>query len=340
MAGGGVAGGLGRVASGARGGCLEGGADQQAEREPEHIILGMWIVAVLALFAQAPADPLPHIEKLIAAGRYQEALAGLAGRPESFERHMLASKAYDGMGDAGHAVSEAEAALAMRPRAEAAHLQLGQIFLSYNTPQAALDVFTEALTYHPDSFLLHAGRGLALKDLVLYEEAEKELSACLKGRPGFPICFDGLATVLLHGKRYGELQRAAEAQEKLNPGDYRGPYFLAVALNAAGGDAGVVEKKLEAALGKNSGFAAAHALLGRVRLARGAVGEAIASLEQAVRLRADYPPALLNLAQAYKRAGRDADAEKTFELLRRANEKEREGKPSLKYHRGAAAPKN
>lgn len=340
MAGGGVADGFDGMAGGAVRCGVEGREREQAEEKPEHIILGMWMVAVLALFAQAPADPLPVIEKLIAAGRYDEAMERLRAQPESFERHLLTSKIYDGKGDAGKAVEAAEAALAMRPRAETAHLQLGQIFLSYNTPEAALDVFTEALTYHPDSFLLHAGRGLALKDLVLYEEAEKELGTCLKARPGFPICFDGLATVYLHGKRYRELRAASEQQERVNPGDYRGPYFLAVALNATGGDTALIEKKLEAALGKNARFAAAHALLGRVRLARGAVPEAIASLEQAVRLRADYPPALLNLAQAYKKAGREADAERVFALLRQANEKEREGRPSLKYHRGVGVPKN
>ncbi|MBI2685667.1 MAG: tetratricopeptide repeat protein [Acidobacteria bacterium] len=294
----------------------------------------MWIFAALVLFAQEPAGSLRGIEKLIAAGQHREALQGLGVLPDSFDKRLLASKALDGMGDAQRAVTEAEAALAIDPRAEAAHLQLGQIFLGNNTPQAALDVFTEALAMHPNSLLLHAGRGLALKDLIRYADAEKELLRCLALRAGFPVCFDGLATVYLHTKRFDEMERAAVEQRKVNPRDFRGPYFEAVARNAR------EEKDVETLLGEsirlNEGFAAAHALLGRVLLQRGEVARAIASLETAVRLRPAYPPALLNLAQAYKRAGRDGDAARTYDLLREANEKERQGKPALIYHRGPA----
>lgn len=299
----------------------------------------MWIAAVLALFAQTPANPLTSIENLIVTGRHREALAELVKQPESFERRLLASKAHDGLGDPERAVAEAEAALAINPRAEAGHLQLGQVFLTYNTPQAALDVFTEALTIHPQSFLLRAGRGFALKDLVLYEEAEQEFARCLKARPGFSICFDGLATVYLHAKRYAELRQAAEIQENLEPNDFRAPYFLAVAQNGLDEDWSGIEKNLERALARHGNFAAAHALLGRVLLRKGQVGEAIEALERAVRLRAGYPPALLDLAKAYKMAGRAGDSERAFALLREANEKERQGKPSLKYHRGQAVDK-
>ena len=339
VAGGTVARGLGGVAGSARGRRVETGDDEQADADPKHIIRRMWIAAVLALFAQTPANPLTSIENLIVNGRHREALAELVKQPESFERRLLASKAYDGLGDAERAVAEAESALAVNPRAEAGHLQLGQIFLTYNTPQAALDVFTEALTIHPQSFLLHAGRGFALKDLLRYEEAEEEFVRCLKGRPGFSICFDGLATVYLHAKRYEDLRQAAEKQEKLEPKDYRAPYFLAVAQNGLDENEPGIEKNLLRALARNGNFAAAHALLGRVRLRRGAAGEAIESLERAVKLRPGYPPALLDLAKAYRLAGRERDSERAYALLREANEKEREGKPSLKYHRGQAVDK-
>ncbi len=301
----------------------------------------MWFVAVLALWAQSPGAEIRAIEQLIAAGKHGEALAALEREPDSFARRLMESKAYDGAGDAARAVERAEAALALDPRSEAAHLQLGQIFLSRNTPQAALEVFSEALAIHPESFLLRAGRGLALKDLVLYEEAEKELKACLAAKPGFPVCFDGLATVYLHGKQYGELAAAAGVQQTINPGDYRGYYFAAVARNATGSPREGTEKLLGAALMRNPNFAAAHALLGRLQLERGNVAAAIELLEKAVRLRAHYPPALLNLAQAYRRAGREADAERAYAALREANERERQGHPTLIYRRGGrAAEKN
>lgn len=292
------------------------------------------MITVLALFAQLSSESLRMIEKLIAAGQHREALVAMAALPVSAQRHLLASRAYDGLRDAPNAVREAEAALALEPQSEAAHLQLGQIFLGHNTPKAALEVFTEALTYHPRSYLLKAGRGLALKDLMIYDDAEKELRGCLEQRPAFSVCFDGLATVYLQAKRFDDLQRVAAGYQRQAPNDYRGHYFLAAAQSGAGGEPAAIVALLTASIRLQPKFAAAHALLGRTRLGQDDIPGAIRALEKAVGLRPGYAPALLNLAQAYKRAGRTADAERAFEQLRQANELERQGKPTLLYHRG------
>lgn len=280
------------------------------------------------------SDSLPIIEQLIARGQFQEALRRTEALPLTVQRHLLASKSHDGLGDAARAVAEAEKALALDPKSEAAHLQLGQIFLSHNTPQAALDVFTDAIALHPNSFLLRTGRGLALKDLNLYDEAIAELRKCLEAKPGFAICFDGLATSYLNAKRFDELAAAAAAQEKANPTDYRAPYFSAAAKSATGAPPAETIPLLQRSINRNKRFAAAHALLGRVLLQEN-LDAAIAALETAVQLRPDYAPALLNLAQAYKKADREQEAAKVFDQLRAANEKERAGKPALIYHRGS-----
>ncbi len=291
--------------------------------------------ACIALFAQVSSDSLPIIEQLIARGQFQEALRRTESLPLTVQRHLLASKALDGLGDAARAVAEAEKALALDPRSEAAHLQLGQIFLGNNTPQAALEVFTDALQLHPNSFLLRTGRGLALKDLNLYDEAIAELKRCLEAKPGFAVCFDGLATSLLNAKRFDELSTAAAEQEKVNPTDYRAPYFAAAAKSAAGAPSTEIMPLLDRSIERNKRFAAAHALLGRVLLQEDEINRATVALENAVALRPDYAPALLNLAQAYKKAGREQDAARIFDRLREVNEKERAGKPALIYRRGA-----
>jgi len=93
----------------------------------------MWWLALLA-FADWSA-----VEKLLAAGQYRAALANLEqvkDHPAAW--HVLVSKAYDGLNDPAQAVREAEAALALEPRSEPAHAQLGGIFLSHNTPVEVL----------------------------------------------------------------------------------------------------------------------------------------------------------------------------------------------------------
>ncbi|MBI3471841.1 MAG: tetratricopeptide repeat protein [Candidatus Solibacter usitatus] len=298
----------------------------------------MWLL-LAALLAAPPEDSL---DKLIAAGQYREALDLLAKAPASPRSHLLASKAYDGLNDPARAVQEAEAGLALDPRQEALHIQLGQIFLGRNTPQAALEVFTDAITLLPDSLLLRLGKGLALKDLARYEEAETELRDCLRRQPDFPLAFDALATVYLHSKRFEDLQHAAGEYRDRHAKDYRGSYFLAAALDGLRQDPARIESLLAESIRLNPGFAAAHALRGKVKLQSGDAAAAIPPLEEAIRLRPDYPPAALHLAQAYQKAGRDADAARAFERVRELKERERAPKPALRYHRGlpGAAPRD
>ncbi|MBM3797882.1 MAG: tetratricopeptide repeat protein [Acidobacteria bacterium] len=121
-----------------------------------------------------------------------------------------------------------------------------------------------------------------------------------------------------------------------NAREYRGPYFEAAALD------GLLEKdaaRIEALLGEsiaaNAQFAAAHVLLGKRKLQAGHATAAIPHLETALRLRPGYSPAALHLAQAYQKAGRTADAQRTFALVREIKAKEQTPPPSLLYHRGA-----
>src|SRR5258708_486051 len=130
----------------------------------------MWRTLLLVPWVAWAQTTVGTAERLIVSERFAEALATLRENPaDTLRWHLLASKAYAGTGDPARAVAEAEAALAMAPRSEAAHLQLGQIFLTNNTPLAASEIFAEALAIFPDSFLLHLGEGLALTELHRYD---------------------------------------------------------------------------------------------------------------------------------------------------------------------------
>jgi len=247
--------------------------------------------------------------------------------------HVLASKIFDGRRDAARAVDEAEAALALDPRSEPAHAQLGQIFLGNNTPAAAAEIFTEALGLFPDSLMLRLGRGLAYKDLTRFEESEQDLRACLARDPRLGLAFDALATILIQGKRFAEAREVATAFRAANTGDYRGPYFWAAALEGEKQVGADIEAALRESIALNPNFAAAWALLGKVILRAGRTLDAVPALERAVALRPELASAHLQLGQAYRKLERDSDAEREFELVRQANEKERTPKPSLVYRR-------
>ena len=289
----------------------------------------------MLLWLAATDDPLLlTTEKLIAEGKFQQALDTLAPAPLSFRRHQLASKAHDGLHDARRAVEQAEAALVLDPQSEAAHLQLGQIFLGHYTPQAAADVFTEALQFHPASLVLRLGRGLAWKDLMRYDAAEADLRQCLDQRPDLPIAFDALATVYLQTKRFDELLTLSGGFSERNPRDYRGTYFAAAARDGLQQPGPGTDALLAQSIQLNPRFAASHALLGKRRLASGDFPAAIGELELALTLRPDYSPAALHLAQAYQKAGRPSDAANAFKRVREIKEKEQTPPAGLIFHRG------
>lgn len=294
----------------------------------------MWASFAFLLLAASPDQSLSTIEELIAAGKHGPALELLARTPDSLKRRLLASQAYGGLGDAAGAVKEAEAALSFDPKSEAAHLQLGQIFLTHNTPAAAVDIFSEALALHPQSLLLLLGRGIALKDLTRYDEAEKDLLICLRLKPGLALAFDALATVYIHSKRFEDARLLADEFKSLRPEDYRSYYFSAAAREGMQASVQEVEPLLMESIRLNPDYAASRALLGKVQLHDGRTNPAILSLEYAERLRSDYSPAVLLLAQAYRKAGRLGESAAAFQRVRELKEKEQTPRPSLRYHRG------
>jgi tetratricopeptide (TPR) repeat protein len=246
--------------------------------------------------------------------------------------HLAASQVYDRWKEPAKAVSEAQAEIQSNPKSLAGYLQLGQIFLEYNTPEPAVEIYTKALQLAPDSLVARLGEGLALTGMHRLDEAEKELRVCYQREPT-AAAFDALASLYLEAMEYEKLAAIAQQYSGTNPSDYRGYYYLAAAREHEEEQRPAVEALLKKAIGLDPNFAASFALLGKLLLQDGRALESARELERAIQLRPDYRPAHLYLANAYKKLGREADAAREFQLVRELNEKEAT-KPSLRYHRG------
>src|SRR4051794_31403644 len=134
------------------------------------------MLAVCALLLWLNPATLSSVEQTLGRGDYARALDQLNSVENRDARwHLLASRAWDGLNDPGKAVEEAEAALNLDPGDPAYQVQLAEIFLSRNTPQAALDILSDAQTLFPESFVVRLGKGLAEKELQRYDDAEKSL---------------------------------------------------------------------------------------------------------------------------------------------------------------------
>lgn len=275
-------------------------------------------------------------EQAIARGEYRTALDALAAVSSRDARwHLLASKAWDGLNDPGKAVAEAEEALRLEPGNPAYHIHLAQIFLARNTPKAALEIFSEADTHFPGLFVVRLGKGLAFKELQLYEDAERELLWCLDRQPGSALAFDALATIYLHLSRFVDAWKLTTAFMKQNSDDYRGYYFLAAARDGELMPSDETRRLLVDSIRRNPSFAASHALMGKVLLREEVPKEAVGYLRRAVELRPDLVQAHLNLGRALRMLGDETAAAREFETVRELKKKEQEPVPTLLYHRGS-----
>jgi tetratricopeptide (TPR) repeat protein len=290
---------------------------------------------LLFLLAFQTGGPLRAVEALLARGEYGRALEQLSSAtPKDATWHLFASKAYDGLNDAAKAVAEAENALSLDPKNPAHHLQLAQIFLSRNTPKAALEILNEAVAMFPDAFVIRLGRSLALKELHLYQDAEQELLWCLARQPSSALVFDALATVYLHQSRYEDARKLATAFVDQNAADYRGYYFLAAAREAELLPAAETKRLIAQSLERNPTYAASHALMGKLLLREDDPHSAVTHLKKAIEVRPDLVQAHLHLARAHRALGDEVAAAREFAEVRRLKAKEQQPAPSLRYHRG------
>ena len=288
------------------------------------------------LLLQSANTSVTVAEQAVARGEYRLALEQLsASTPRDARWHFLASRAWDGLNEPAKAVAEAEEALRIQPENPVYHVHLAQIFLSRNTPKAALEILTEAEALFPNSYIVRLGRGLALKEVQVWDEAERTLKWCLSQQPGSALAFDALATVYLHLSRFNDARTIAVEFLKHNAADYRGYYFLAAAQEGELSAPQETLKLLAESMRRNPSFAAAHALAGKVLLRQGQAAEAVKALRKAVDLRPDLVQAHLHLARALRQIGDEPAAAKEFETVRKLKAKEQEPVPTLLYHRGA-----
>jgi tetratricopeptide (TPR) repeat protein len=176
--------------------------------------------------------------------------------------------------------------------------------------------------------VIRLGKGLALKELQRYDEAEKTLAACWP----HPLAFDAHATVLVHRGKFDQAKELADRFIKQRPRDYRGYYFLAAAKD--GLREPDAKEAVHQSLKHKPDFAASHALLGKIQLRDGELEAAAASFEHAIRYRPDLVQAHLQLGQTYRRLGRAAEAAREFAIVKELNAKDAQPKPSLRYGRG------
>jgi tetratricopeptide (TPR) repeat protein len=159
-----------------------------------------------------------------------------------------------------------------------------------------------------------------------YELAEREFSQAVRLSPNSPVAVRGLGEAYLHRQKWDEAIAMLEKARQLQPGDAQTVYSLGLAYAARGRDPRDVQRArdlLTEAERRAIPDPQIRYARGLTYLDEGRLKEAIAALEATAPTTSVDEEALVHLSEAYRRAGREADAERTLARYQKRSEKRR-----------------
>jgi tetratricopeptide (TPR) repeat protein len=158
-----------------------------------------------------------------------------------------------------------------------------------------------------------------------WDAAEKDYRKILKENPRYPGIHFRLARLLLSKPNPApdfrdEATKELQQELEIDPSNAGAEYVLGELARQAN-DLSAAEQHLSKATQLDPSFPDAYLGLGMSLIADKKYEEAVAPLEKAVRLQPDNPAAHYSLATAYARTGRREDAEREFDLQKKAAER-------------------
>lgn len=192
----------------------------------------------------------------------------------------------------------------------------------------------ELLTTAPGSAQVHELNAEALETMGKWKEAAEEYRAVLAKDPHMPGMHYRLGRLLLSETDAPPSNKDAakvefEEELKIDPNN-AGAEFVLGELSRQSELWPDAIAHFSRATKLDAAFADAYIGLGRALMGTNKAAEAVPPLETAARLQPDNPVVHFQLATAYRRAGRKADADREFAAHQRAAEKSQQTKDDIK----------
>jgi len=193
---------------------------------------------------------------------------------------------------------------------------------------------SQALLFtNPGSYQVHQLNAEALEAQEKWDEAAEEYRVVLAQDPKLPGIHYRLGRIILSKPETPatreEARKEFEAELSNNPSN-AGAEFVLAEFARQGENYTEAIQRFTRATKLDAMFADAFLGLGRSLLDAGRAAEAISPLERASKLQPDNPTAHFILANAYRRSGRQADADREAEAHRMTSEKARQTTDDLK----------
>jgi len=193
---------------------------------------------------------------------------------------------------------------------------------------------SQALLFsHPGSYQVHELNAESLETQGKWEEAAGEYRVILRENPALPGIHYRLGRAILSKgetpQTRVEARKEFEEELRINPSNAGAEFVLAELARQAENYPEAIERFTRATK-VDVRFADAYIGLGRSLLSTDKAAEALPPLEEAARLQPDNPTVHFMLSNAYRRAGRAADADREAEAHRVTSEKARQTTDDLK----------
>jgi tetratricopeptide (TPR) repeat protein len=249
------------------------------------------------------------------AGRDDEALAQfdrtLALNPKYDEAHTNLGSILAQRGQLDDAIAQYQMVVDQIPDDSEAQYDLGCALLQNNELQEALECFQTAVSLSPDYVKALTNLGYTLMQMGEPHEAYTYLKHAIDTDPNDPDAQSNYGAVLL---ALGETNDAASHLEQsldAQPDSPETQVRLAQALDDKG-DFAQALPLAKAAVAAQPDDAKTHFVLGNVLFGLNRAEDAVAEFKEAVRLNPNYPEAETNLGDALARAGNLDDAIAAF----------------------------
>ena len=197
--------------------------------------------------------------------------------------------------------------LAVRPRTEIAHVNLGIALAEQGKVEEAIAHYREALGIRPDHAEVHGDWGIALAGQGKVEEAIAHYREALRLKPLYAEACNNWANALKQAGRMEEAAAQYREALRLKPDFPEARANLAMVL-AGQGKSTVAIAQYREALRLDPNNARAQANLGAALAGQGNMAEAVAHYREALRLKPGYAEAHNNLGQALAIQGQMEEA--------------------------------
>jgi len=187
---------------------------------------------------------------------------------------------------------------------------------------------SQALLFtNPSAYQVHQLNAEAMEAQEKWDEAAEEYRMVLKTNPHIPGMHYRLGRLLLSKPATPTAKEDArkefEEELRVNPANAGAEFVLGELARQAENYAEAIDHFTRATR-LDAMFADAFIGLGRSLLGAEKVAEAVPPLERAAKLQPDNPTAHFMLANAYRRSGRQADADREVEAHRATSQKARQ----------------